>query len=189
MSLIFLTAEKLGIQGEELLTKPRVVSLEVTDIKYIKSRVDRATDAVLGSVVKTSVGGRGATLELWVTETPAQIEVARDPLSANVFAQDKELGMTAAGTTQGAGTSITKYLSEFTTIGAGATEAGTLDAAVAGKTRVILNNDAAADDLEIFPAVGEFIGSLAVNVKLTIPGNSKAHLYCRVDGTWLISQL
>lgn len=187
MSQIFLTARKVPHEGAtNLLTTPKVIRVEEDGAEIIAKFT--AAGAEDGSVFKSGVlGGRGARKEFWVAETPQQIEVSKNPSAANLQAQDKELSISALGTTQGAGAPVTKYFSEVDDIANGATEAATLDAATVGKTRVVLNNDAAvADILKLFPASGENFSGKADDAVQDVKSLGRIHLYCNVAGTWII---
>lgn len=98
---------------------------------------------------------------------PLEIEVMRNPSSTDLYLKQLvTVSITPAGTVQG-GTKATKFFSEATTVGAGATDSITLpsvaEGAPVGSVRCIVNNDAAADPLEIFPDTGATLDGAAVN--------------------------
>lgn len=182
--MAFLTAKRISPAKADL-TQPKLIYLE--DAQIVMSKVYNGTKGG-GATVQYGTGGRPFSKKIKVYETPSQIEVAKNPASTNIQAQDKTLGVTPAGTVQG-GTAVTKYFTEVTTIGAGATDAVTLDAATVNKVRVLLDNDVSGDPLKIFPAVGEKIINkagvdLGVNAALTIAAGQRTHLACDVVGVW-----
>ena len=124
-----------------------------------------------------------------VYEKAIQIEAARNPSSTDPYIKNHiALALAGAGTTQGAGTALTKYLNEALTIGAGATEAFVLPAATVGRLVVVINNDAAGDAAKVFPASGHKIDSLAINAAYSIPPNTRAHFVCLVAGAWVTAE-
>ena len=81
-----------------------------------------------------------------------------------------EAGLTASTTqTQGAGTSITKAMTEFSTV-ANPGDAATLDAAVQGRERIVINGG--AETLQIFAASGDDIDGGSTNGSIFVaPGS------------------
>ncbi len=166
-------------------TIPRITYLE--DAQIVMTKLRGGSQG--GSSLQYGTGGRPFSKKFRIFETPNQLEVAKNPATTNVNAQDKALALAGAGTTQGAGTAITKYFNECLTIGAGATEAFTLDAAVVGKVRVFVNNDAAGDQAKIFPASGEKIITklgvdLGTNAVFSLLAAQRAHFVCLATGIW-----
>ena len=124
-----------------------------------------------------------------VYEKAIQIEAARNPSSTDPYIKNHiALALAGAGTTQGAGTPLTKYLNEALTIGAAATEAFVLPAATVGRLVVVINNDAAGDAAKVFPASGHTIDGAAVNVVYSIPANTRKHFVCKVAGAWVTAE-
>jgi hypothetical protein len=176
--IIALTAKSKNGQA---YSKPRVVYLQENAIKTLPSG-----KTTRGTWVEETLEGRTDRYELY--EKAMHIEASRNPSSSDILVkQHCSLAMTGAGTTQGAGTAISKYLSEPTTIGAGATEAFKLDAATVGKVRVIINNDASGDDAKIFPATGETINGAAANAVYSLTAGNRVHLVCLVAGAWVVA--
>lgn len=176
--LVVLTAKK--INGQVLAT-PRVVYVQEEGM--IVTPADFRTDR--GAKVTERIGNQKNVYEVY--EKAIHIEAARNPATTDLYVKTHiAAALAGAGTTQGAGTAITKYLSEALTIGAGATEAFTLDAATVGKVRVILANDAANDAAKIFPASGEFINAQAVNTVLSVASPGRVHFVCvSTAGKWI----
>ncbi len=177
--LVALTAKQLNGQN---FSKPKVV--------YVND------DAIM-AIVPSIKSGRGcrvvekkqnATNVYVVYETAMQIEAARNLASTDTLVkQHIALALAGVGTTQGAGLVLTKFFNEATTIGAAATEAFVLPAATVGKVVQFCNNDVVADAAKVFPAVGEFINSQAVNTVLSIPGQQTKHFVCLVLGKWTVA--
>lgn len=183
---MFLTAARIS-PAKSNLTIPRILSLENAQLVQSKPR---AAGGLGGSAyVQYGTGGRPFSKKFRVFETVQQIEVAKNPVATNIEAQDKALGLAAAGTTQGAGTLLNKYFSEITTIGAAATEAARFDAATVGKVKVVLNNDVSGDTLKMFPASGEKIITgagvdLGTNASQDILATQRKHYVCLTAGVW-----
>jgi len=87
-----------------------------------------------------------------------------------------------AGGGQGAAFALTKAVSRVTIV-ATATDSVVLPAAVAGKSMTVINA-AAANAMDVYPAVGEAINALAVDTKLSIAANKTVMFICAVNGTW-----
>lgn len=93
-----------------------------------------------------------------------------------------ETGMTAAGSTQGTATAITKHVSTFSTVAAGA-DGAILPAARVGDSRVVFNIDS-TDTLKLYPSSGGQIDALGTNAALSIPAGSKALLFATAALQW-----
>lgn len=85
------------------------------------------------------------------------------------------LAVSAAGTTQGGATAITTDLSMITT--AAANSGVVLLAITPLDVFTIINNGANA--LKVYPAVGDYIGSAAVNVAVSIAVGGRATFYAK----------
>jgi len=183
MTRVFLTANKIGPMGQDdqLLTRPKVITISNTDLEQIIKK----NSSPFGCVLKSGLGGRGARKEFWLAESPSQVAVAEDPATANVNAQDKALGLAALGAAQGAGVDVSRYLNEVTTATATTADSVDLPAATVGKVLVLLNNTDVP--LEVYPAVGEIIGDLAANALYLLAARERVHFVCRVAGTWLVA--
>lgn len=182
--LIPLTAKKLDGQP---FANPRVVYVQEDKLQITPPSVSTSPTKVV-----ENLGDGKAVKSYLVYEDAAYIDVARDPTSAASSLYWKKFiqsALAGAGTTQGAGTAIlsTTYLAEALTIGAAATEAFVLPAAVVGKVVVVVNNDVAGDAAKVFPAVGEYIGTQAVNTVLSIASGARKHFVCLVLGKWTIA--
>lgn len=164
--------------------RPRVVYVQEATMEVVPA----SKEGKLTRVIEKDAAGYASSTYL-VYESAMQVEAARNPSSTDIYIkQQVQLALAGAGTTQGAGTALARYLSEVTTIGDGATEAATLDAATVGKVRVVINNDTVvADDLRLFPAVGHNFEGSAVNVVKSVPIGTRIHLVCLVAGTWVVA--
>jgi hypothetical protein len=178
--LIALTAR---VMNGQTYTKPRVVYVneELIIVEPGGSASSRT------KVTEKLTNGDKNIFEVY--EKAMEVESARNPVSTDLYLKAYVASALAgAGTTQGAGTALAKYLNEALTIGAGATEAFTLPAATVGKVVVVLSNDAAGDAAKVFPAVGEFINAQAVNTVYSVPAGSRAHFVCLATGYWTVAE-
>jgi hypothetical protein len=170
--------------GQVYKPKPRVVYINEDFITDMRSST--STTYPWTHIVEKLPTGTENIFRVY--EKLTEIEAQRNPLTTDLIVkQVLQVGVVGAGTTQGAGTAITKYFIETTTIGAGATEAFTLDTATVGEVKCIINNDASGDAAKIFPAVGESINGAANNVVYSLPAGKRIHLVCLVAGKWVIA--
>lgn len=92
-------------------------------------------------------------------------------------------GVTAStGSTQATGVLVTTSVTRVTTV-AVAGDALTLPPATPGVDLVVINA-AAANSMDVFPAVGDAINALAANAALAVAANKTVLLVCAVAGTW-----
>lgn len=116
------------------------------------------------------------------------IQAAKNPADTDLYLTAPSRvteNIVPAGTVQG-GTALAAYINEVDTIGAGATDAVDLPAAVAPDEIVVMNTDAAGDDLLIFPVSGETIRGFAVDLNDTLTTvEGRAHYVCETDGVWI----
>lgn len=92
-------------------------------------------------------------------------------------------GVTAAtGSTQATGVPVTAAVTRVTTV-AVAGDSLTLPKAVPGVSLVVINA-AAANSMDVFPAVGDAINALSADAALAVAANKTVLLVCAVDGTW-----
>lgn len=176
--IIALTAKS---QNGQAFAKPRVVYVQEDAM-----RLSPGSETSKGTKVEEILNGQLVAFEVY--EKAMQIEAARNPSSTDIYIlQQVALALAGAGTTQGNGTAITKYLNEAKTIGAGATEAFDLPAATAGKVVVIINTDAAGDAAKLFPAAGETINGAAANAVYSLAAGDRVHLVCVEDGAWVVA--
>jgi len=92
-------------------------------------------------------------------------------------------GVTAnVGSTQATGYVVMAAVTRVTTV-AVAGDALTLPRAVAGMSLVVINA-AAANSMDVFPAVGDIINALAADAALAVAANKTVLLLCAVTGTW-----
>lgn len=174
--IVFVTAKSENGQD---YAKPRVVSLtEAYIVEVIPSKSGGLT------VVKTK-GVGGVRKDYKVYESPLEIEVARNPLSTDLYVKGKiAAAVSAAGSAQGTATAISAYFTEVTTVTAASAEGVILPAAVVGAVFTIQNNDASGDALKVYPATGGFIDNLAVNVNTTVAVRTRKTFVCLTTGRW-----
>ena len=91
-------------------------------------------------------------------------------------------GLTAVGTTQGAGPLLNKSINRFTTVGLGLS--ATLLPSVAGMELTVINDG--ANPLIVFPAVGDQINGAGANVSFSQSQTTAAVTiyYCVTAGSW-----
>lgn len=91
--------------------------------------------------------------------------------------------MTAhAGGGQGAATACPGILNRFTTV-ATAADSAVLPASVAGADITIINA-AAANSMNVFPAVGDAINALGANAAFALAAGKTVTFYCVTPGQW-----
>ena len=96
---------------------------------------------------------------------------------------DTQDAVTAAtGSTQATGVLVTRSITRVTTVGT-AGDALTLPPAAPGLSLVVINA-AAANSMDVFPAVGDAINALSANQQLAVAANKTVLLFCAVAGTW-----
>ena len=123
--------------------------------------------------------------DVYVMESPNEVKASEDPATTNLHVlQSIDLGVPAAGSTQGAATAITKYLTEVTTVVDSSADGMVLPEAVVGAIHVVINNDS-ADDIDVFPAVGDFINALSVNIPFNMLQQTKTTFVCQVVDNWI----
>lgn len=92
-------------------------------------------------------------------------------------------GVTAStGSTQATGVLVTTAVTRVTTVGT-AGDALTLPKAVPGMSLVVINA-AAANSMDVFPAVGDAINALTTDAALAVAANKTVLLVCAVAGIW-----
>lgn len=92
-------------------------------------------------------------------------------------------GVVASTTqTQAAGVPIVAAYTRVATV-AVAGDALTLPPATVGDSRVVVNA-AAANAMNVFPALGEFINALTVNTALSVAANKTVLFFCLTPGVW-----
>lgn len=92
-------------------------------------------------------------------------------------------GVTAStGSTQATGVPVTTAITRVTTV-AVAGDSLTLPKAVPGVSLVVINA-AAANSMDVFPAVGDAINALTADAALAVAANKTVLLVCAVPGIW-----
>lgn len=90
-------------------------------------------------------------------------------------------GISAAGTTQGTATALTKDQNEVTTVAAGS--GVKLPASTAGNAIAVANAQA-TNALLVYPATGDAINALAANTALSLAAGKNAIFFCCAAGKW-----
>jgi len=96
--------------------------------------------------------------------------------------------LTATGTTQGTGYAIIGNYNQFTTVAAGANAATLPLAITSAYGAIVVRNSDSADNLILFPGVGDTINNLAANTSIVIPPGASASFY-RISNTKWIATL
>lgn len=91
--------------------------------------------------------------------------------------------VSAAGTTQGAATVLTKTVNFVTSVTASSADGVALPAASAGLTITVVNTT--ATNLNVYPASGDAINDLSSNAAFVIPGESSMQFYAKDSTYWL----
>lgn len=171
-----------SVKGD--LNIPKVVSLKDTQV-YGFNQFQPLNDPLLGipirlgnSSIRYGTLGEFSHKKMRVAETAAQLFSAQDS-NYNVATQESKWGLTATGSTQGAGLPITVYLNGISTSTASTGIGVTLDSAVFNKTRVVINTS--VNTLSIFPATGQYIQPsdgtlLAINTATSLLPGARIHL-------------
>jgi hypothetical protein len=89
-------------------------------------------------------------------------------------------GLSAAGTTQGTATAITKQTNQFTTVGAG--QGAILPSPEQGEFIFVAN--AGANALNVYPATGHSINALANNVAFSLAVGRNALFWAATTSKW-----
>ena len=167
----------------------QAISEDVPTVKLIPSET-------IESIIPTDFGGSklglagdgGVRKDVLVLENPLQVKAAKDPSASNLHvANEVDATVEAAGSTQGNGTTITKYFNNVTAATGTSAEALDLPAATPGAVHVIVNTTGVA--LEVFPASGESIDGLAANALKSVPAGESMYFGCVEAGTWVTSTL
>jgi hypothetical protein len=111
------------------------------------------------------------------TQSQAEIQALLDfPVSA-------VSGLTAFATGgQTNATPLTAAINRVTTVGTAA-DSVKLPVATPGLAIVVINA-AAANAMNLYPALGDSINALAANAAFSVVANKTVHAYCAVAGTW-----
>lgn len=192
MSVLFLTAVRIS-PAKSNLTTAKVIQLESS--KIFKPKAYRTAATIL-------YGDSRPYKKYRVAETLAQIAVATvvgaaGTLSLNPYAQDANLGVTPAGSTQTAASAVSTYLTVVSG-GAASTNSVKLPAAVGfysastPNARVIINTS--GQSISIFPAASEYInksgataGAGASNVAVTLAAGGRLHFVAAATDNWRVA--
>lgn len=91
--------------------------------------------------------------------------------------------VSAAGTSQGTATELTKTVNFVTSVTASSAEGVALPGAAAGLFITVVNTT--ATNLKVYPATGDAINDLSSNTAFIIPGESSMQFYAKDSTTWL----
>lgn len=141
-----------------------------------------AGNVTSGNVYANS-GTVGASLLTGTLTTGAQpnISSVANLTSSGFFIRSVGAGISAAGTTQGAATQLTKEFNIVTTISAGVSDGVKLPTAVAGLAVTIVNTSTA--NLQVYPDTGARINGLSVNANYTQVGPNVALQFVAANAT------
>jgi hypothetical protein len=90
--------------------------------------------------------------------------------------------VSAAGTTQGTGTALTKTVNIISSATGGSADSVVLPTAVAGLYVTVANTTAVA--INVFPASSDAINALSVNASFTLPAYATMQFYAKDVTTW-----
>lgn len=170
-----------GVKALSGTALPKIVYLTDAKIQDVAAKKN-AAGTVIGSVVTYGTSTR-ARRKYLVGERPMEIEVARDPGTSNVYAQSKNLGISASGAASNTALAMTSYLNVVT--GATVTtHTGVRLPSASGTQKALVLINAASTALTAYPSISEFINSGASDVGLNIPTNSRVHFYASSSTTW-----
>jgi len=173
-----LTALVARYRGADKLSKPRVIY--VND-EFLQVTPGKRTD---GLTVIRERNRNALDRTFKVYEQAEEIEAARNPSTTDIYVKGKiGAGLSSLGANQGAALALTKYLNDVTGGTTGTADGVKLPAAVVGAVCVIVNS--VAFTLKVYPATGEFIDALAVNINDTILAGVRASFVCDVTGKWI----
>jgi hypothetical protein len=113
----------------------------------------------------------------------ASADLPSSPVFAGNAAFSAAAGISAAGTTQGTATALTKDCNEVTTVSAG--QGVKLPASAAGNN-VSVANAQATNALLVYPATGEAINALATNAGFSLAAGKNAIFFCCAAGKWYV---
>ena len=119
---------------------------------------------------------------IWLEDE--NVALRYDGTTWNETSHSVDPGVSATGTTQGAGYVITKRVTEVTAITAASAEAATLPTARVGDQRIVTNDDA-ADTLQLFPASGDEIDAPGTDAVYTLAPNKTVILYAVTAARWV----
>jgi len=175
-----------------MATNQNIIFLTVTHVKGEALSTPEVrpflADKIQDMNVKSGIGLdiRVEREEYTVAETAMQIEALKDLANTSIdLVPERALGGSAAGSTQGAGLALALYFNEVTTATDTSAEACDLPAATVGLLRVLRNSHATVA-LEVFPASGEKIGSLAADAQYDLPAGARVTFYCETAGEWVV---
>lgn len=115
------------------------------------------------------------------------VAIQMNPRTAKFVGSTGSDGLSATGTTQGAGYPIAETINRFTTVAAGVNDSSTLPLqATYPQDYCVIRNDGAGT-LQVFPGSGEFINASAVNTAVTIAaGSGKIFFKCTASNNkWI----
>jgi hypothetical protein len=116
----------------------------------------------------------GADANLTFNKTTGSLSVGGN------YLRSVQTGISAAGSTQGTGTAITKDINVVSTVSAG--QGVVLPTAIAGM--VIIVNNTSATNLNVYPASGAAINSLATNAAYTHVAGASLQYYAISSTQW-----
>lgn len=180
MSVIaIVTARRISPNKGVDLAVPKIYNFDTAQLARQMTNTKRG-----GCVIKLLDSAR-KSVKVEIYENLDRLNVACDPNATNnPQISDLNLAVAAAGTTQGAGTAIIRYLNRVTSATAASAEAVTLPVAPAvGDVYVIVN--AATAIVKVFPGVGGTINGGSANASVNLAIAARAHYVCTALLTWV----
>lgn len=143
---------------------------------------------VTGNVASATTAGTVTTAaqpNITSVGTLTSLTVTGNVSGSNLIASSYHIrsvsaGISAAGTTQGTATAITREFNQVTTVASGANGVA-LPSATAGMAITVTNTN--ANSVNVYPASGAAIGSLTANAAFTQPGNNATIQYVAMTST------
>lgn len=168
--VVLLTAAKLS---KQIFSKPRVISITMGQIKGgpIPSSTSGLTSVKVGDSAQAQPKD-----DIMCYEGPVEIQaqMTQDITNDLIAKQKIESGKSANGTTQGSTATITKYMTEFTTVTGGSADSCLMPTVLAYGQKnpiIIINNGAGT--LNVFPGVGDKFDGGTANAAVTIAAGKR----------------
>ena len=164
--------------GNITITNPYAIQVASGNVQLDTSTI--STNATTGAM--RVVGGVGIGGNLNVGSNISVIgSLTADTLVANLVTQSVAASVTSTGVTQGAAVALTKQLNVITTSINGANSA-VLPTPTAGTSIKIVNTS--ANSVNVFPASGGTINSLAANAAFVLTANSRVEFSASSSTQW-----
>lgn len=178
MANVILTAKRISPSLNRDLTAPKLAMLQTEQI--VRGKLfKKGTSVLYGTSTRPYKKYRMA-------ETPAEYDAAQRLVAGLTSHLSQTLS--ASGIAQASAQAITAY-NNIVTAAQGAASGGLLLPAAVTKFNnggaFVVDNRSASSPVSVFPAVGEFMDSGAVNVPATAPALARIHFYASASNKWL----